>query len=167
MLSVSSMPTFENGDPIGPSTYGTTYIVRPRIEPWSHPRNLAYVCAGSDQLLVGPASISFGARDVVGIRAMQVAAGPFGLIELDEYSRGDRLFGEAIFLGFGTVAPHNGIGPGEQGDFLDPIAQRAAAGRRTSYVGIGPHFMHSTSVLVKRSSYSNADAKGNPANIGS
>ena len=37
-----------------------------------------------------------GARDVVGIRAMQVAAGPFVLVELDENSRGDRLFGEAI-----------------------------------------------------------------------
>ena len=33
MLSVSSMPTFANGEPSGPITYGTTYMVRPFIEP--------------------------------------------------------------------------------------------------------------------------------------
>ncbi len=32
-LSVSSMPTFDIGEPSGPITYGTTYIVRPFIEP--------------------------------------------------------------------------------------------------------------------------------------
>ena len=60
---------------------------------------------------------------------MQVAAGPLVLVERDQYALGDRLFGQAIFLRFGTVAPHNRIGPGEPGDLLDPIAQRAATGR--------------------------------------
>ena len=32
-LSVSSMPTLLMGEPIGPMTYGITYIVRPFIEP--------------------------------------------------------------------------------------------------------------------------------------
>src|SRR5258706_6047848 len=35
---------------------GTTYIVRPRIEPLKRPLSVARICAGSTQLLVGPAS---------------------------------------------------------------------------------------------------------------
>ena len=84
-----------------------------------------------------------GARDVVGIRSMQVAAGPLLLVELDQYSRGDRLFGEPLLLRFGTVAPHDRVRLGQRGDFLDPIAQRAAAGGRFASVGIGRHFMRS------------------------
>ena len=86
----------------------------------------------------------FGARDVVGIRAMQVAAGPLLLVQLDEYSRGDCLLGEPIFFGFVTVAPDDCVRFGQCCDFFDPIAQRAAAGRRTVCVRIGRHFMRST-----------------------
>ncbi len=42
----------------------------------------------------------FGACDVVGVRSMQVAARAFLLIQFDEYSCGDCLFGEPIFFGF-------------------------------------------------------------------
>src|SRR4029079_794047 len=38
--------------------YGTTYIVRPRIEPSKRPRSVARISAGSSQLFVGPASSS-------------------------------------------------------------------------------------------------------------
>ena len=33
MLSVSSMPIFENGEPMGPMAKGTTYMVRPFMQP--------------------------------------------------------------------------------------------------------------------------------------
>jgi len=62
MLSVSSTPIFECPDPMGPITYGTTYIVRPRIEPSKSAPSLRYVSAGAIQLLVGPASSRVGVQ---------------------------------------------------------------------------------------------------------
>ena len=44
------------GDPIGPIENGTTYIVRPRIEPRNSSSSVSRISAGSRQLLVGPAS---------------------------------------------------------------------------------------------------------------
>ena len=35
---------------------GTTYIVRPRMQPLKRPLSVARISAGSTQLLVGPAS---------------------------------------------------------------------------------------------------------------
>ena len=46
-------------DPSGPMQNGTTYIVRPRMQPSNRPASSARMPAGSRQLLVGPASISF------------------------------------------------------------------------------------------------------------
>ena len=45
-------------EPIGPMQNGTTYIVRPCMQPAKRPLNVARISAGSAQLLVGPASIS-------------------------------------------------------------------------------------------------------------
>ena len=47
------------GEPSGPIENGTTYIVRPRIEPRnSSVERLAHLGLGSRQLFVGPASCS-------------------------------------------------------------------------------------------------------------
>ena len=46
-------------EPIGPIEKGTTYIVRPAIEPLKRPPSVSRISFGSDQLLVGPASCSF------------------------------------------------------------------------------------------------------------
>ena len=46
------------GEPSGPIEKGTTYIVRPRIEPRKRSLSVARISAGSRQLLVGPASRS-------------------------------------------------------------------------------------------------------------
>jgi hypothetical protein len=45
------------GEPSGPIENGTTYIVRPRIEPSKSSCSVARISSGSRQLLVGPASI--------------------------------------------------------------------------------------------------------------
>src|SRR3954468_2828790 len=45
--------------PRGPMENGTTYMVRPRIEPSKSLRRVSFISAGSRQLLVGPASASF------------------------------------------------------------------------------------------------------------
>ena len=47
------------GEPSGPIENGTTYIVRPFIEPLKRPvQGLAHLARASRQLLVGPASSS-------------------------------------------------------------------------------------------------------------
>jgi len=57
--SVISTPRAEICDPSGPMQKGTTYIVRPRIEPSKRPLSLVLIWAGSIQLFVGPASAAF------------------------------------------------------------------------------------------------------------
>src|SRR4051794_12932750 len=56
--SVISTPMCAIGDPIGPIENGTTYIVRPFIDPAKSPSSFAFISAGAAQLLVGPASAS-------------------------------------------------------------------------------------------------------------
>jgi len=55
---VISTPRAESGEPSGPIENGTTYIVRPRIDPSNSPVSVARISAGARQLFVGPASIS-------------------------------------------------------------------------------------------------------------
>ncbi len=45
-------------DPSGPIEKGTTYIVRPRIEPANSSPSASRISLGSRQLFVGPASSS-------------------------------------------------------------------------------------------------------------
>ena len=53
-----STPSWEMLLPIGPMQNGTTYIVRPRIQPSKTSANVARISSGGIQLLVGPASSS-------------------------------------------------------------------------------------------------------------
>src|SRR5579875_2979859 len=57
--SVISTPSAEILDPSGPMQNGTTYIVRPFIQPLNNPFRVFRISFGSTQLLVGPASASF------------------------------------------------------------------------------------------------------------
>ena len=50
------MPMCAIGLPIGPIENGTTYIVRPRMQPAKRPFSVRRISAGATQLLVGPAS---------------------------------------------------------------------------------------------------------------
>src|SRR5437588_8040497 len=56
--SVISTPSLGSSAPSGPMQNGTTYIVRPRIQPRYRSVRVDRISAGSIQLLVGPASIS-------------------------------------------------------------------------------------------------------------
>ena len=47
---------WEMDEPRGPMLKGTTYIVRPRMQPSKSPRSVAFISRGLTQLLVGPAS---------------------------------------------------------------------------------------------------------------
>src|SRR6478609_6805302 len=55
-LSDSSTPMWAIGEPMGPIENGTTYMVRPFMQPSNSGCSVARICAGSIQLLVGPAS---------------------------------------------------------------------------------------------------------------
>ncbi len=46
------------GEPSGPIENGTTYIVRPFMQPAKRPFSVSRISAGSRQLLVGPAPSS-------------------------------------------------------------------------------------------------------------
>ena len=111
-----STPTFEYGDPGGPIRNGTTYIVRPFIDPRKSGVSFSRAASGAIQLLVGPASSLFGgadegemfrAGDVVRRASMEVAAGKLLLIQLDQLSGGEAFCDEAIAFGLRSVAIHD------------------------------------------------------------
>ena len=52
---MSWTPICDIGEPIGPMENGSTYIVRPRMQPLKSALSLRRISKGSIQLLVGPA----------------------------------------------------------------------------------------------------------------
>ena len=52
---MSCTPICDIGEPIGPMLKGSTYMVRPRMQPSKSPFSLRRISKGSTQLLVGPA----------------------------------------------------------------------------------------------------------------
>ena len=54
--SVSCTPICDIGEPTGPMLNGSTYIVRPRMQPLKSSFSLRRISNGLTQLLVGPAS---------------------------------------------------------------------------------------------------------------
>src|SRR6266571_558069 len=73
--SVSSIPICAMCEPSGPIEKGTTYRVRPRIQPSKSPSSFARISRGSIQLLVGPASSL--SREQIKVRS-SVRATSFG-----------------------------------------------------------------------------------------
>ena len=137
--SVICTPSWAIGEPSGPMLNGTTYIVRPAIDPANRPRRIGIISLGSIQLLVGP-GILLAARadegpllhagDVARIAARKVAARPLLRIEPDEGACLDELLAEGVVLGIRAVAPmHVRRGaqldhlfhPGDKPAMLDPV----------------------------------------------
>ena len=80
----------------------------------------------------GPASSLVGvqmkvqvldARDVVGVGAVQVAAGELLRVERDEHPGGHGLLGEVLVLVFRAVDPHHVVGLGHGRDLVDPLQE--------------------------------------------
>ena len=90
--SVSCTPMYEIGEPIGPIENGTTYIVRPRIEPRNSSVSAWRISSGSVQLLVGPASCSVAEQMNVRSSTRATSAGSdsaryeFGRLESESLS---------------------------------------------------------------------------------
>ena len=72
--SVSCTPISAIGEPTGPIENGTTYSVRPRIEPVKRSRSSARISSGSRQWFVGPASSS--AAEQMNVRSSTRATSP-------------------------------------------------------------------------------------------
>ncbi len=68
------MPISAIGEPIGPMLNGTTYIVRPRIEPANFSCSSPRISCGSRQLLFGPASAS--SAEQMNVRSSTRATSP-------------------------------------------------------------------------------------------
>src|SRR3954447_22819821 len=56
--SVSCTPMWAMGEPSGPIEKGTTYIVRPFMQPLNRSFRVSFISDGGRQWLVGPASSS-------------------------------------------------------------------------------------------------------------
>src|SRR5271169_2777915 len=61
--SVSWTPICDIGDPTGPMLNGSTYIVRPRMQPLNRRFSFLRIANGSSQLFIGPA-LSFDSEQI-------------------------------------------------------------------------------------------------------
>ena len=137
--SVICTPSWAIGEPSGPMLNGTTYIVRPAIDPANRPRRIGIISLGSIQLLVGPASSSLRAQMKVrsSTRATSLASlrarklrGRFSGFEPDEGARLDELLAQGVVFGIRAVAPMDVrrraefghlFHPGDEPAVLDPV----------------------------------------------
>ena len=101
--SVSCTPICDIGEPIGPMLNGSTYIVRPCMQPLNSSFSFLRISNGLTQLLVGPAP-SFESEQMkvrsstratsLGVGAGVVAARPQLLVQLDEGAAVDHLLAQ-------------------------------------------------------------------------
>ena len=126
---------------------GTTYIVRPRIEPLKIAESFSRASAGAIQLFVGPASSLvlraderqvLGPRDVaLGAAVIEAARELLGVEGL-ERTLLDRSLLEAHALVVGAVAPDNVLGLAELSDLIHPTPDRFPRGHRSKLLCWNP-----------------------------
>ena len=135
--SVISTPMYERGEPSGPMLNGTTYMVRPRMEPRNSSSSLPRISAGSFQLLVGPASTCVGRADegavldpgdVARVGVGPVGARPLARVELGEGAGVDQLLAQELVLLVGPVEPVDRVRLAELDDLVDPREQSGVPG---------------------------------------
>ena len=128
---------------------GTTYIVRPRMQPPKSPDSVSRSSCGSIQLFVGTGVLLLGGSDVgaaldpgdvadVGVRP--VAVGPLGFRQPRERALVDEQLAEAVVLFGRPVTPFHVVRLGERSDLIHPLEKLSMARRR--HVGRGS-FQHS------------------------
>ena len=130
--SVISTPSWEISPPSGPMQNGTTYMVRPRMQPSKISANVSRISSGAIQLLVGPASCSRSEQMNVrsstratspGSEAAPEAVRPLGRIEPVEGPVLDQQARQPVPLGLRAVAPLDLIRLGQVRDLADPLGQ--------------------------------------------
>ncbi|GAA3220819.1 hypothetical protein GCM10020256_27190 [Streptomyces thermocoprophilus] len=119
---------------------GTTYMVRPRMEPRKRPLSpvkISRISAGGLPV-VGRAGVLFllGADegpvldpgDVGRVGGRVVGVGALDRVELLEGALGDELLAESLVLGLGSVTPDHVVRLRQFGDLVDPRDQFLMAG---------------------------------------
>ncbi len=128
-LSDTSMPMCAIGLPIGPIENGTTYIVRPRMQPLKRPSSVRRISARRDPvigragvvlLLAADERAVLDPRHVGRIREGKVAAGPLDRIEPGQRAGRNHLRAQAVVFGLAAVAPDDAFRLRQRGDFADP-----------------------------------------------
>ena len=108
---------------------GSTYMVRPRMEPLEELLELAahhegvFPVVGGAGVVLGERADEgavFDAGDIVGGGARVEAAGPELLVEPGEGAGVDQLLAEEVVLVLGAVDPVDGVGLAELGHLFDP-----------------------------------------------
>ena len=131
--SVTCTPSCEIGPPSGPIENGTTYMVRPRIDPANTPASSARMTCGSRQWLVGPGVVGvdradegavLDAGDVGRVGAREEAVRPQLLVQPDEGARVDHVLDQRRRLLRRAVDPDDLVRLGERRDRADPRVQR-------------------------------------------
>ena len=111
---------------------GSTYIVRPRMQPLKSSFSFLRISNGFTQLFVGPA-LSFESEQMnvrsstratsLGVGARVVTTGPEFLVQLDEGAARDHLAHRAIVLFLRAIHPMNRGGRRQLRHFFDPPQQ--------------------------------------------
>ena len=119
----------EMWQPSGPIENGTTYIVRPRMQPSNRPSSVLRISAGAIQLLVGPASSSRSqqmkvrsstrATSLGSERARKLFGRFAGLSRVSVPAR-DQLRAQAVVLLLAAVAPDDPVGLGQRRHVAHP-----------------------------------------------
>ena len=133
--SVISTPSAEIGEPSGPMQNGTTYIVRPVMQPAKRPPSVCRISARRHPV-VGGAGVLLCLRadertaldpgDVGGIGLGVEGVGALVGVEPDQRARVDQLAGDAVPLLLGAVAP---LRPGPASSARRSHGPRPAGGR--------------------------------------
>ncbi|BCJ54045.1 hypothetical protein Asp14428_55200 [Actinoplanes sp. NBRC 14428] len=113
-LSVSSTPNIGFGASSGPMQNGTTYMVRPRMQPRYSCVMVAFISAGAIQLLVGPASA--GSAEQMKVRSSTRATSPGSVRAQNEFGRraGSRRTSEPASTSVSVSRVHSSSDPSHQ-----------------------------------------------------
>ena len=131
--SVISTPSLGSSAPSGPMQNGTTYMVRPRMQPRYRSVMMPRISAGSIQLLVGTGvdlalgtdeGARFDARHVRRVGQREVGVRLLLVVEPLEGARLDQLLAQPRVLLLGAVGEHHPVRLRQLGDLVRP--RRAA-----------------------------------------
>ena len=116
-------------EPSGPMEKGTTYMVRPFMQPVKRPLSCWRISAGVTPVVGGAGvDLLLGADEgavldpghVGGVGVGPVAVGPLGVGQLGERAGVDQFLAEAVVLVGRTVAPLDAVRGGQRGHLVDP-----------------------------------------------
>ena len=172
---MSWTPIWAMCEPSGPIENGTTYIVRPRIDPLNSSSRISRISAGSRQLLVGPASSSRSEQMKVRSSTRATSSGSeraryeFGRLASESFSKVPASTSSWQRRSYSSAEPsHQWIAPGSvrsancstQAISFVVLGQLLRRWRRALGQGLGLN--SSSSVSLNRQTSGRAPGRGQP-----